>query len=843
MMNTYKDGLNQEQASAASGRNTEEAEKMPSNVSLPLGNKHSFHQETKGMGMVRPDFRQFTKVGYEGRLSVVSESQVHQDGLHRYVVQFTAGELSRADGVGFVFSQRLPCAKNIQRIVSIFVNQRGRICMRAFSEIERLVERSLHLQRLAGVVRGELASDYGELPGKRPVSTAEFSFGSRMAALRLCGETQPEAAEQSSFKQSTKEIKGNIIARNACSMESWKIRRYITEPWSKHFSGLKFWSSKVKLHADQGFKMATHWKVNQGAGRRKTIAAPVNAEASFKLGRARSFRRSKSISSGHEQGQAKDRLELSGSASASPANGEDARLNEILNDFERELKSHSRRLTRLQTPPKWANFRFHLVVAMGCGASAKKDGSGSGKKSTTGFASASLIVDNQGKIQQFYDIDKKKIGEGSYGSVCKARNKATKAMRAIKTINKAALKSPEAFKKEIQIMKILDHPNICKLYESFQDHRYIYLVLELCTGGELFDRIIEYGHLTEKQAALLMQNMFRAIYYMHQCQYTHRDLKPENFIFTTKEAIEKSVLKLIDFGLAREFAPDQVLTTKAGTPYYVAPQVLAGKYDHMADMWSLGVIMYVMLCGYPPFYGESDQEVLDEVRQGKVKFQAADWKNVSEDAKALIKNLLQMSPKDRYTAEQALNDVWIKEKAPKAKDVNLQDGFVDKLRGFLSQNKLKKAALQVIASSLDDKQIQALRETFQALDENGDGLLTAAELKAGLEKGGLKDIPGDLQEILKAIDADGSGVIDYTEFLAATLDRKHFIEEDACWQAFRVFDRDGNGSISQKELAEVLASDDVAGKFHKDLADLMKMVDTNGDGEIDFQEFMQMMRS
>jgi len=255
---------------------------------------------------------------------------------------------------------------------------------------------------------------------------------------------------------------------------------------------------------------------------------------------------------------------------------------------------------------------------MGCGASAgggKDSGNGSGKKSTTGFASSSLIVDNQGKITQFYDIDKKKIGEGSYGSVCKARNKATKAMRAIKTINKAALKSPEAFRKEIQIMKILDHPNICKLYESFQDHRNIYLVLELCTGGELFDRIIEYGHLTEKQAALLMQNMFRAIYYMHQSHYTHRDLKPENFIFTTKEAIEKSTLKLIDFGLAREFTAEQVLNTKAGTPYYVAPQVLAGKYDHMADMWSLGVIMYVMLCGYPPFYGDTRKFLTRCVRE------------------------------------------------------------------------------------------------------------------------------------------------------------------------------------------------------------------------------------
>jgi len=202
MMNTYKDGLNQEQTSAASGRTTEEAEKMPSNVSLPLGNKHSFHQETKGMGIVRPDFRQFTKVGFEGRLSVVSESQVHQDGLHRYVVQFTAGELSRADGVGFVFSQRLPCAKNIQRIVSIFVNQRGRICMRAFSEIERAeafikplevgdcVEMAVDLTQQVCTFNVWPAWSVVNWPATmgRPVSTAEFSFGSRMAALSQAAE-------------------------------------------------------------------------------------------------------------------------------------------------------------------------------------------------------------------------------------------------------------------------------------------------------------------------------------------------------------------------------------------------------------------------------------------------------------------------------------------------------------------------------------------------------------------------------------------------------------------------------------------------------------------------------
>merc|ERR1719343_1910097 len=378
-------------------------------------------------------------------------------------------------------------------------------------------------------------------------------------------------------------------------------------------------------------------------------------------------------------------------------------------------------------------------------------------------------MDNTGKIHDFYDMDKKKLGEGSYGSVCKAKNKSTSALRAVKTISKAQMKNIERFKQEIAIMKMMDHPNIIKLYETFEDHRSIYLVMELCSGGELFDRIIESGHFTEQQAAILMQQIIRAIYYMHENHTCHRDLKPENFLFMTKEPIDKNLLKIIDFGLSCKFEPGQILTTKAGTPYYVAPQVLAGKYDQLSDLWSCGVIMYVMLCGYPPFFGESDAEVLSKVRLGNFSFNQADWKNVSEDAKNLIRMLLKMNPRDRYTAEQSLNHEWIKNKAPKAKDVSLQDNFVDNLRGFRSQNKLKKAALQIIAGQLNDDQIKALRETFMALDKNGDGLLTAVELKEGLAKAGIKEIPADLEQILKDVDSDGSGVIDYTEFLAADL--------------------------------------------------------------------------
>merc|ERR1712176_417372 len=298
-----------------------------------------------------------------------------------------------------------------------------------------------------------------------------------------------------------------------------------------------------------------------------------------------------------------------------------------------------------------------------------------------------------------------------------------------------------------------------------------------------------------------------------------------------------------DFGLSCSFTADQVLTTKAGTPYYVAPQVLAGKYDQLSDLWSCGVIMYVLLCGYPPFFGETDAEVLSKVRLGNFSFNATDWKNVSEDAKNLIRMLLKMNPRDRYTAEQALNHVWIKNKAPKATGAKLQDNFVDNLRGFRSQNKLKKAALHIIANQLNEDQIKALRDVFMQLDGNGDGKLTVNEMKEGIQKAGLKEIPQDLQQIMEDVDSDGSGVIDYTEFLAATLDKRVYMKEDVCWSAFRVFDRNGDGKISKEELKQVLGDDEVKGTVGADTVKiLLSEVDGNGDGFIDFQEFMEMMK-
>jgi len=484
-----------------------------------------------------------------------------------------------------------------------------------------------------------------------------------------------------------------------------------------------------------------------------------------------------------------------------------------------------------------------------CGGKSKKE-NGPDEKivkevKKDGFSFSAFIVDNPGKIDEYYELETKKLGQGSYGSVFRGKSKDTDAIRAVKSISKTQVKNIERFKQEIAIMKIMDHPNVIKLYETFEDHRNIYLVMELCLGGELFDRIIECGHFTEVQAAMIMQQILRAIYYMHNMNIMHRDLKPENFLFTQRnEAIEKSSLKIIDFGLSCKFSEGSTHKTKAGTPYYVAPQVLAGKYGAECDVWSCGVIMYIMLCGYPPFYGENDADVLTKVRVGAFSFPTADWKNVSEDAKDIIRKMLKMNPDTRYKAKDCLNHIWVQNKAPKAQVVPLTNNFVSHLRNFRSNNKLKKAALHVIAQQLDESKIKAMKEVFESLDENGDGQLSHAEMRQGLEKSGLKDM-SDLHEILEHIDSDGSGTIDYTEFLAVSLANHTYMQEDVCWAAFRVFDRNGDGKISKQELEAVLNThadlgEEVAGLVS--VAEILAESDTNGDGEIDFEEFMQMMK-
>ncbi|KAF4701384.1 hypothetical protein FOZ63_004536, partial [Perkinsus olseni] len=241
---------------------------------------------------------------------------------------------------------------------------------------------------------------------------------------------------------------------------------------------------------------------------------------------------------------------------------------------------------------------------------------------------------------------------------------------------------------------------------------------------------------------------------------------------------------------------------------------------------------YILLCGYPPFYADNDTDILKRVRRGKYTFPDEDWKDISDDAKDLIRKLLTYDQGNRWTAEQALKHRWIRTMAATDfhGDKNDHKKVVASLKNFRAQNKMKKVALTVIAQQLDESDIGKLKATFQALDENNDGMLSVQEIKEGMEKSGVA-LPEDLEEIMKEVDSDGSGAIDYTEFIAATMDKK------------LVFDRDGNGKISKEELQEVLGNDDVRTALGSDLVtQMINEVDLNGDGEIDFDEFMQMMQ-
>lgn len=276
------------------------------------------------------------------------------------------------------------------------------------------------------------------------------------------------------------------------------------------------------------------------------------------------------------------------------------------------------------------------------------------------------------------------------------------------------------------------------------------------------------------------------------------------------------------------------MKTKAGTPYYVAPQVLMGAYDEKCDIWSCGVIAYILLCGYPPFYGEKDEDILRRVKRGNFDFPSPDWDENSKNAKDFITKMLTYDPALRPSAATLLEHEWLKsaQNNPQAVGAVAKD-LGTKLGRFVSHQKLKKVALTVIAQQLSDDAIEEMKKTFAILDKNNDGTLTASEIKDAMVKHKVA-IPDNLAEILRQLDTDGSGTIDYTEFIAATMTTRQYLNRDILWAAFRTFDIDGDGKITKSELKRIIQDDQA-------VASIIKEVDIDGDEEISFDEFSQMM--
>ena len=448
---------------------------------------------------------------------------------------------------------------------------------------------------------------------------------------------------------------------------------------------------------------------------------------------------------------------------------------------------------------------------------------------TEGFNKETFVGKVEGKLEDKYEIIKE-IGSGGFSRCLEVKNKTTGLLFACKELPKKNLSDYEGLMREVNLMIKLDHPNIIKLYEVYENEKNIYLIMELCTGGELFDRIVDNTEkeiqFTEKQAAEIFKQMMSAINYCHKNGIVHRDLKPENLLYLTKD--ENSPIKVIDFGMSKRFDSKHFMSEKVGTAYYISPEVLQGKYDEKCDIWSAGVILYIIIC-------EDDDEIFAAIQKGKIAFPSPEWDDISEDAKELIKKMC-CSPKKRLTAEQVLNETWVKDNAPRAGKA-LLPLKVDPFKNYSNSNKLRKAVLTYIASRLSEDEIKKIKTIFQTIDIDNDGKLSLEEMKKAVTLADGMKIE-NLEELFKSIDTDNSGNIEYTEFISASIEKNVYLNEEKLKDAFKLFDADNSGKISRAEIEKVLHMD----KHSKEIDAIMDKHDKNKDGEIDFEEFLGMMK-
>ncbi|XP_038892170.1 calcium-dependent protein kinase 1-like [Benincasa hispida] len=458
---------------------------------------------------------------------------------------------------------------------------------------------------------------------------------------------------------------------------------------------------------------------------------------------------------------------------------------------------------------------------------------------SAGLRGGSVLQTKTGNFKEYYSLGKK-LGQGQFGTTYMCVEKATGKEYACKSIAKRKLVTEddvEDVRREIQIMHHLaGHANVISIKGAYEDAVAVQVVMELCAGGELFDRIIQRGHYTERKAAELTRTIVGVVEACHALGVMHRDLKPENFLFVSKE--EESLLKTIDFGLSVFFKPGEKFNDVVGSPYYVAPEVLRKRYGHEADVWSAGVIVYILLSGVPPFWAESEQGIFEEVLHGDLDFSSDPWPSISDSAKDLVRRMLIRDPKKRLTAYEVLCHPWVQVDGV-APDKPLDSAVLTRLKQFSAMNKLKKMAIKVIAESLSEEEIAGLKEMFKMIDTDNSGQITFEELKAGLKKFGANLKESEIYDLMQAADIDNNGTIDYGEFVAATLHLNKIEKEDHLLAAFSYFDKDGSGFITHDELQQACKE---FGIEDLQLEEMMHEVDQNNDGTIDYNEFVAMMQ-
>ncbi|KAK9673890.1 hypothetical protein RND81_12G196600 [Saponaria officinalis] len=443
-------------------------------------------------------------------------------------------------------------------------------------------------------------------------------------------------------------------------------------------------------------------------------------------------------------------------------------------------------------------------------------------------------------VKVYYTLGKE-LGRGQFGVTYLCTDKTSGEQLACKSISKKKLVTKadkEDMRREIQIMQHLSgQPNIVEFKGAYEDRVSVNLVMELCQGGELFDRIIAKGHYSEKAASNILRQIVNVVHVCHFMGVMHRDLKPENFLLSTKD--ENAPLKATDFGLSVFIEGGKVYRDIVGSAYYVAPEVLRRRYGKEIDVWSAGVMLYILLSGVPPFWAETEKGIFDAILQGHIDFESKPWPSISNGAKDLVRKMLTADPKKRITAAEVLDHPWLRE--GEASDKPIDGAVLTRMKQLRVMNKLKKLALKVIAESLPEDEIQGLKQMFENMDTDGSGTITYEELKEGLGRLGSKLSEAEAKALMEAADQDGSGSIDYIEFVTATMHRYRLERDDQLYKAFQYFDKDNSGFITTDELETAMREYGIADE--NCIKEILAEVDTDNDGRINFDEFVAMMRS
>lgn len=448
-------------------------------------------------------------------------------------------------------------------------------------------------------------------------------------------------------------------------------------------------------------------------------------------------------------------------------------------------------------------------------------------------------LSHNSKIAEYKEI--KKLGAGAFSDVVLCDHLQTKTKRALKIVHKSGLsqfqRDPVCMLKEIQILKMLDHPNIIKCFEIFEDDRKFYIATEYCSGGDLFGEIVKMQSFNEAQVAKIIFQILSALSYCHEKSVIHRDLKPENIlILENKSGIH---LKIADFGSSCIYEEEVKITGCFGSSYYLAPEVFFSSYDEKCDIWSVGIIMYILLTGNPPYVGLDNASIITEIRKAPFRITPDLVEGLSSESVSLMRELLCLDPSIRISASLAIQHPWIEHyRNYNGESMKL---VLNNLRTFHCHSKLQEAVHIFLASQVtSNEEIKAIRTNFQALDKDGNGKITREELLEEYSKVmEITEASTLVDQVIDNLDQDKDGNIDYTEFLISCNKKLKRVSRENLIIAFNMFDIDGNGKITVEEIKSVLNNDQIS--TESTWLDLLKEADANGDGFIDLKEFIDLM--